>query len=78
MHVPTLCRDKCSNEKLILQFPDKKVIANDASENMGVLRCAQLETSNNPVVPAQAGTQSVEVLENAMDWIPACAGMTNF
>ena len=34
--------------------------------------------SNNPVVPAQAGTQSVQVLENTMDWIPACAGMTNF
>ena len=22
--------------------------------------------------------QSVQVLENTMDWIPACAGMTNF
>ena len=35
-------------------------------------------TSNNPVVPAQAGTQSFQVLENTMDWIPAYAGMTNF
>ena len=43
--------------------------------------------NNNPVVPAQAGTQSVQVLENTMDWIPvaACprmiesgAGMTDF
>ena len=38
----------------------------------------QKGTSNNPVVPAQAGTQSVQVLENTMDWIPAYAGMTNF
>ena len=28
-------------------------------------------TSNNPVVPAQAGTQSFQVLENTMGWIPA-------
>ena len=35
-------------------------------------------TSKNPVVPAQAGTQSVQVLENTMDWIPAYAGMTKF
>ena len=28
-------------------------------------------TSINPVVPAQAGTQSFQVLENTMDWIPA-------
>ena len=34
--------------------------------------------NNNPVVPAQAGTQSVQVLEITMDWIPAYAGMTNF
>jgi len=26
----------------------------------------------------KAGTQSVQVLENTMDWIPAYAGMTNF
>ena len=47
----------------------------------------QKGTSNNPVVPAGpapacfkvgAGTQSVQVLENTMDWIPAYAGMTNF
>ena len=30
--------------------------------------------NKNPVVPAQAWTQSVQVLENAKDWIPACAG----
>ena len=38
----------------------------------------KMGTSNNLVVPAEAGTQSVQVLENTMDWIPACAGMTNF
>jgi hypothetical protein len=35
-------------------------------------------TSITSVVPAQAGTQSAQVFENTMDWIPAFAGMTNF
>ena len=45
---------------------------------VNVLMKSNMGTSNNPVVPAQAGTQSVQVLENTMDWIPAYAGMTNF
>jgi hypothetical protein len=32
----------------------------------------------NAVVPAQAGTQSIQALENTTGWIPAFAGMTNF
>ena len=45
-------------------------VRNDRFDSMG--------TSNNPVVPAQAGTQSAQVLENTVDWIPAYAGMTNY
>ena len=34
-------------------------------------------TSKTRVVPAQAGTQSLQVFEYTKDWIPAFAGMTN-
>ena len=46
------------------------------SESLANARVSPAETSNKPVVPAKAGTQSTQDFGNTMDWIPAFAGMT--
>jgi hypothetical protein len=66
--------ENCHGQTLALASRSKhfwlKKLAKWRSEYLGY--------SKTSVVPAKAGTQSVQVLENTMDWIPAFAGMTNF
>ena len=56
----------------------ERVSGRNATVKRAVAHLLHLGTSKNPVVPAYARTQSFQVLENTMDWIPAYAGMTNF
>ncbi|HEX9392071.1 MAG TPA: hypothetical protein VF928_12225 [Usitatibacteraceae bacterium] len=44
-------------------------------EERASARVLLLGASKNLVVPAKAGTQSIQVFDSTKDWIPAFAGM---